>query len=224
MAKWGAMIEDFDNWKVEVGDTYITLEGELSSSGMRRIFSILEVPTTKFSSLANQTSSSQPPTEEPSQSLMAQCSLTYYKTVDTMIQDLRKDLSTSFQDGHAVWMERFGRKIDRLPILNVDEELLTFGSNVAESFRNMALARRGAGLETGVRNASVYTEYYSGGGGYNGGGGYYSNNQSESRVKTQIRLQENQKAQEVRFTGWKQIEDTQAKVRKDMTQKYQVEF
>jgi hypothetical protein len=147
--------------------------------------------------------------------------LTYYKTVDSLIQELRKDLSQSFQDGHAVWMERFARKIDRLPILNVDEELLTFGSNVAESFRDMALARRGAGLETGVRNASVYTEYYSGGG-Y--GNGYYSNNQSEARVKTQIRLQENQKAQEVRFTGWKQIEDSQAKIRKDMTQKYQVEF
>ena len=222
MNKWGAVIEDFDNWKVQVGDTYITLEGDLSTSGMRRIFSMLEVPTTKFSTLADQTSASQS-SSSPAQSEIAQSSMAYFKSVNTLVDDLREEMRKRFPEQQTLWLDRYARKIDRLPILNVDEQLLAFGAAVAESFRNMALARKSAAVSSGVRKSGVYTDYY-----YSGGGGDYAYGYGSTRtaasVKNEINRQEFARATEVRITGWKDIEDQLAAIRKDLTKKYNVEF
>ena len=56
-------------------------------------------------------------------------------------------------------MERYGRKVDALPILNVDDDLLAWGARIGETFRNMALAQRSSGIRTGVRKSSVYGNY-----------------------------------------------------------------
>ena len=37
-----------------------------------------------------------------------------------------------------LWFEKTARKIDGLPILNVDEELLAFGGSLSKTLRQMA--------------------------------------------------------------------------------------
>lgn len=223
--KRGAMIEDFEKWNVTVGDTYIKLEGNLSTNGMRRVFSILEMPSTKFSTLSTQIE--QMGTQGmPNDSMIAQSSLAYFKSVGTLIDDLQTDLRNN-RDNQAMWMDRYAKKVDRLPILNVDDQLLTFGTNVAESFRNMGLAKRGANISAGVRKAGVYTEYYYSGTNYAFPGDTYQaygSDRSQARVKNEIDRQEQSQALQVRFDGFKQIEDARSKLRIDMTKKYNMEF
>jgi hypothetical protein len=224
--KWGAAISDFENWQVTVGDTYIKLEGDLSTNGLRRIFSILEMPTTKFHTLSDQMNENTPQSQTASDSLVAQSSLAYYKSVNTLIEDLQSGIKGN-RDNRVAWMERYAKKIDRLPILNVDDILLTFGSNVAESFRDMAIASRGAGIQAGVRKSSVYSEYYYSGTNYAFPGDTYygyGSTRSEARVKNQIDREEQAKFQEMRFTTFKEIEDQSAKMRIEMTKKYMLQF
>jgi hypothetical protein len=136
--------------------------------------------------------------------------------VAALIADLRQSLSDN-RDNHALWMERYGRKIDALPILNVDEDLLNWGASVSETFRSMGIAERGAGVRQGVRKSQVYGDYsYS-------DDGYY-NYRPESSRKNEIKREEEAKATLMRFDSWKEIEDSQAEIRRTMTQRYGVEF
>jgi len=149
---------------------------------------------------------------------VAQASLTYFKSVSVLIDDLRKYLRTN-RDNHSVYSDRYARKIDRLPILNVDDDLLAWGSNVAETLRGVALAKRAAGTRAGVRNSSVYGSYS-----YN----YDSNNAYGTRSNTSVKIQNSAEEQSiatgVRYNSWKEIEDSTAAIRREMTKRYQIEF
>ncbi len=213
--KFGVYLDDLEKWKYELKGKSIILKGSLSNDGMRRVFSILEIPTTKFSELKDEDVSPGSPEQ------VAKVSLAYFKSVTVLIDDLRKYLKTN-RDNHIVYMERYARKIDRLPILNVDEDLLNYGSQVAETLRSIALAKRGAGARTGVRNSQVngMRNYTYSNNNYN----YSYGSRSTANTKIQNRTEEQAKATGVRFTSWKEIEDATAAIRREMTKRYQVEF
>lgn len=214
--RYGASLSDLETWRAQVEGTAIVMRGALTTAGMRRLASLLEVPSTKFSTLKNEDISPGSPTA------LARASLTYYKSVTTLIDDLRETLDDT-RDNHAVWMERYGQKIDRLPILNVDEDLLAYGAKVAETFRVMALAKRASGIRSGVRKSRIYGNYqYTGYGSQYGG--YAYGVRKSSHVRSQIGREEAAKASKVRFTSWKEIEGATAAIRRDMTKRYQIEF
>uniref|UniRef100_UPI002619FD9B hypothetical protein n=1 Tax=uncultured Gimesia sp. TaxID=1678688 RepID=UPI002619FD9B len=213
LGKFGAYVDDLEKWKSELQGKSIILNGPLSNDGMRRVFSILEIPTTKFSELKDKDLSPGSP------EVVAKASLTYFKSVTVLTDDLRKYLKSN-KDNHSVYNERYARKIDRLPILNVDEDLLNYGSQVAETLRSISLAKRGAGTRSGVRNSSLYGNYnYN----YDSNNNYYSS-RSNASVKIQNRTEEQARATGVRFTSWKEIEDATAAIRREMTKRYQIEF
>jgi hypothetical protein len=104
-------------------------------------------------------------------------------------------------------------------VLNVDEDLLNWGASVAETFREMGLAKRAAGVRSGVRKSSVYGNYtYT-----SDVNGYYWARSNEG-VKTQMDREEQARATAVRFQSWKEVEDSTASIRRQMTQKYRLEF
>jgi hypothetical protein len=210
LSRFDAHIPDLDKFGVTVEGTSVTLYGILSVDGLRRVASLLEAPTTKFSDLQDV----QP--AEPGTPDYAAASQAYYTSVAALINDLRQSISET-RDNHALWMERYGRKVDALPILNVDDELLNWGASIGETFRSMAVAERTSGVRQGVRKSQVYGDYnYS-------SDGYYSYRPESSR-KNEIKREEDARATLMRFDSWKGIEDSQAQIRRSMTQKYGVEF
>ncbi|REJ92766.1 MAG: hypothetical protein DWQ34_07980 [Planctomycetota bacterium] len=210
-----AHIPDLDSWSGVTQNKSIVLEGDLSTDGLRRVASLLEMPSTTFSDLKGV----EP--VEPDSPDYAQTSQRYYRSVAALIEDLRKTLDDT-RDNHALWMERYGRKVDELPILNVDPELLDWGATVSESFRSMGNVERKSGTRAGVRKSAVYGDYaYSG---YDGSGYYESTYQRASQRRNQIKRQEDAKSSEFRFDSWKELEDSQAAIRRSMTEKYGVEF
>lgn len=211
----GAKLPGIDQWTAKTEAQSIVLEGPLSTDALRRVFSLLELPSTKFSSLKNEIPDT-PTAATPD--AKATASQAYYKGVSVLIEDLRKTLGET-RDNHAVWMERYGRKVDAMPVLNVDEDLLAWGARVGETFRVMALAERSGGIKAGVRKSSIYGNYQYG---YDSYG--YTNLRSNQSVKGQIDTEERAQAKAVRYNNWKEIEDATAAIRKEMTKRYQVEF
>lgn len=210
-----ARIPDVDSWSGVTQNKSIVLEGDLSTDGLRRVASLLEMPSTTFSDLKDVE-----PVESDSADY-ARTSQRYYRSVAALIEDLRKTLDDT-RDNHALWMERYGRKVDELPILNVDPDLLDWGATVSESFRSMGNVERKSGTRAGVRKSAVYGDYaYSG---YNGSGYYNQTYQRASQRRNQIKRQEDAKSSEFRFDSWKQLEDSQAAIRRQMTERYGVEF
>ncbi len=191
------------------------LKGDLSDEGLRRILSIVEVPTTKFSSLKDV--KPQPDQKD----VVLESSRKYYTGISTMLDDLRGDVKKN-RDNHSIYMERYARRIDRLPILNVDDELLAWGGSVAETLRGASLTSRSAYMSGGVRKASTYGAY----GAYDysyGGSGYYGG-QTTAGALNQATVEAGAVARSAQFGSWKEIEDSQAAIRKSMTKKYSVEF
>ena len=202
-------LDELEQWSVSVEGNSLVLKGRFTPEGLRRVGSLLQLPTTKFSDLDDD-QPADPGT--PDYTLRSQ---QYFRAVCALIDDLNKTLKQN-RDNHAVWMERYGQKVDALPILNVDEELLAWGASVGETFRVMGLAQRSSGIRQGVRKSAVY-------GNYNYDNGYYGT-RPVANEKIEIRRQEDAQASQVRFESWKELEDSRSAIRRTMTQKYGVEF
>jgi len=111
------------------------------------------------------------------------------------------------------------QEIDRLPVLNVDEELLAFGAGVSSSLRNMRNLSTNAGLDFQYRKAEIQG---SGGYGY-GYGGFYGRG-SVAGSTTSTYRQETVVLQSNELAVLTMLEEKTAEIRKKMTLKYRVEF
>ncbi|MEM9353863.1 MAG: hypothetical protein AAGA92_12685 [Planctomycetota bacterium] len=224
----GAEIEGIAGWDLELKDRAILMQGPLSEDDQRRVFSVIEIPSTKFSTLKDKAESE----EEATESEVREASLTYYKSIDVLLKDLRRSLRGN--KAAAAVQERYARKIDRMPILHVDPELLDFGTMVAQSLRGIALAKRQGGIDYGVGTAgmgnrtgttgssgyygSAYQRYFNSGA-YN-----YQAARESAAARSSMRASAMAGSKKARVEGFKMIEDAQGELRRRMTEKYQVEF
>ena len=150
----GMHTEDLESWKLEIKGKTILMQGKLSQDGMRRVFSVVELPSAKFSLLKDEGDAPQ----EVNESLIRESSLTYFRSTEVLLKDLKRELRGN--KASAAIMERYAGRIDRMPILHVDNDLLDYGSNLSETLRSIALSKRQGGVQVGVGTAGM------GGGGY----------------------------------------------------------
>lgn len=212
----GAASEEFTEWKWSVEANRILGTGPVSPGGGRQLLSILDPP-----SITHALSQS---TEEQAKDKMAKTSQKYCKSVRVLLDDLQKTLKKT-KDNHALWFERYGRKIDDLPKLNVDPELLDFSARVSSSLRYQGQYQRMSNIRAGTRIEQSGVNYNNGYG-YVGPYGEYNWGSADGGAQTTntIRAEQNEAAKGVRFSEWKQIEDGLAVLRRKMTEKYQLEF
>lgn len=227
----GADIPGVDAWTFRVEHESIIAEGELPLPGLRRILSMVEIPTTKFSSLKDENTETEGSAEE-----IASKSLAYYQSATKLIEDLERHSKSSSGDNY--WFDRYAKKIERLPILHVDADLLNFGQKTAETLRVMSGARKSANLSAGVSQANIgassgdgYSGSYRSGygryGNYYRGSGYAS---SSSRASAQQRSQNaaNKRFQRTatskKIEGFRLINDASYELRRKMTERYDIEF
>jgi len=177
--------------------------------------------------------------------LVIAASQTYFKSITSLLDDLRiKRSSSEFVTWGQVgaWFEKYARKIDGLPILNVDAELLDYGAYVGNSLRDAENAMKGIGVRSGYRKTELPTQYtYNvqagvvgrtgyGPYGYGSGAAYgyrwtaqedlSAEAQAQARVRTQEKIKGNVEANHIA----QGIAESTAEVRRRMTEKYQVEF
>ena len=234
----GAMIQEFKDWKVQVGGKQILLRGQLFKSGVQRICSVLDSPAD-----LRPVETPNPKAGQTNESLVARTTLQYWKMLNQLLDDIvdkRKKTRTQTAGLVAMWYKQYAAKIDAMPILNVDPEMLQFGSQVAAALRQAQGSMQGVGVEqaSGMANmqgANVDDYAYAGGGGERYGfygGGYAYRYQSNPRAS--LRADGAQIAQiktNARIRGYGAANQTMqgvtvamADMRKKMTLKYQIEF
>ncbi len=244
LQRQGAMIDDIHDWQPAISGNTFLLKGNLSTDGARRVMSVLELPPTL--SHAMQDASSPGADQEGNAKLIA--TQQYWKSVTSMLDDLRekpkRDHVQTFGQA-AMWYDRYALKIDRLPIMDVDDELLDFGGTVSASLRNAESFMKGVGMRTSMRTASNNPS--SGGyanssyGGYRANNGYWGVNfgptgvtagvsamnatlQEKGRTDAIIRGQERTSGAANVQQIWQQIDQATAEMRRKLTNKYSANF
>lgn len=236
----GMMIDELNDWKVESNGKTIRLIGTLEESGLRRIMSLIPVPPPIQH--ARQTAA-QVPDEQAQKNLVVAASQNYFKSVDSLIQDLRRSRRGSSTRGQtAVFFDRYADRIDRLPSVNVDPYLVDFGQYVSGSLRN-ASGKVRTGLVSGTIAAQnvptaydfstwwtpigvVGPSYWGGGGGVYGWGGWEAtpNVQATQNAQTRARFQAQVSGSMGANEIMAQIDKALGDTRRQMTQKFGVQF
>lgn len=230
MSDRGGAINDVYSWTAKAKMNEISLAGKLSKTGLRRLLSVIDSPA------ADVGDAEVSPGEE--QAIMAKASLKHYRAVASIFDNLKSDMKDIRTiSSTAVWFDRYAKRIERMPVLNVDEQLLQYSAFVANQFRQASLAVKNMGIQSGVRQAQIissggdgynadYGYRYGAYGAYNGGGDVYGMGEvkavgAERRV---VRAEEKSIAatdvQQIR----QQIIAATADIRRKMSQKYQMEF
>jgi len=181
------------------------------------MISILDPPA-----VAHAISAAQAPAPPTAEERVAHTSLKFCKSLRTLLDDTRKSMSQT-RDNRVLILERYARKIDDLPKLYVDDELIHYAENVSNSFRYQGQTMRNANISSGTRKLEAGVNYTSSSVYIGPYGGFQFTTANPQGAAT-IESQEKAGASAVRFAEWKQIEDGLVAVRTDMTKKYEMEF
>jgi hypothetical protein len=247
----GMRIEDLESWKPEVKGMTVSLSGELTSGGLRKLLSVVEAPAAAEDTDKNAAEAeSDPKSASPGDvaANQAKATLRYFQSVTKFLGDLKndmRDLKTMGQS--AVWCDKYARKIEKLPLLGVDPEMLDYGKFVATSLRGGALDTRNTTIDTAAAQTQVagagsgaYNPGYYGGYGYGrgayGGGWYGGGNVFGARaaagaavreqghekviIRTQARGDIASNLQSIKTD----LAQVTLDVRRKMTERYHIEF
>ncbi len=127
----GAGIDGTDDWEVRVMPRTATLSGYLSDSVRRRLATIIELRPP-----------SQSPLEEPGAGKgldMGEATRQQYRFVTILLRDLKVQAKEPgrFQALNA-WLDNYARRIEELPVENIDGEFLKYRFDVVARIRRMA--------------------------------------------------------------------------------------
>jgi hypothetical protein len=233
----GALVNDFQSWTVQVKGSEIALAGKLSSSGLRRLLSVIDSPVSSDMAAATPGVS---PGDLPE--TRAKKSREYFHTVVGMADDLKDDMKTAKNLASTqLFFDKYAKRIERMPILGVDEELLTYSAFVANALRQATGSVKRMGIQSGVREAQITGgDVYAGDYGYEGYryGAYgpyavqgaYGGYNPVAEIKAVGAQRRVVRAEEKAAMGTDVQQLRQAiitattDIRRKMTQKYQVEF
>ncbi|MCY2965029.1 MAG: hypothetical protein NT069_15580 [Planctomycetota bacterium] len=212
LASKGLSIDEMDSWKPAVTGKTVSLSGELGDSGLMRLSSLLELP-------ADLIDDPEKSTEADNPKLYA--TQAHYKAVQKLTDDLFGKKWQTFGQ-YAQWAEQYAKKIDRLPLLNVDEEMQQYSARVADTLRDGAVAMKGVGIRTAGRQAQVWN---NGGVNYD----YYGNrsygvSNAGDQERRGIRGSEEAQGATDAVSMKQIIEQSTADIRKKMVKKFNVEF
>ncbi len=228
----GVMIDDLNQWTPQVSGTEASLSGTFTKNGLRRVTTLISSPAPSMETKEREAS--------PSDSKnMGKATLARFQAVTGLFDDLKQDWRDMKSLAHgAVYFDKYARKIEQMPILNVDPEMLDYSQFVAEQMRAASGAVRTMGVRGGVResqvtapDAGVYSSGYGYGGyrygAYGSYGGYYSPREQARDIGAERRrIQAQEKG--VMAGNVSNVRDeviaATNDIRRKMTQKYQMEF
>ncbi len=149
LADSGAQFDDLDQWKCKVGGSEISLSGTLTRDGLRRLVSLVDSPVPAHAA-------GEPVSPSEAKPDKVATSLEYFQTIESLFRGLRRDWKNrkTLASG-SLYLDRYARKIEKLPMLSVDSDLLDYGQYVAGQLRVASKAVRTMGIRGGARQAQV---------------------------------------------------------------------
>jgi hypothetical protein len=228
MEGMGAAVDEVQDWKPRVEDNTIMLQGTLTERAARLLLSPADTRATKYATAEIATMPT-PSGADPN----AAPSFTYFRSVNSLLDDLRADRDKTLAK-RGYWYQQYAAKIDALPILNVDPQLVDFGAKLSQTLRLMANVASTTKTANSIIQANTmdqpvnvprgYAYGYNGWGSYGWAyGSQLSNVDNYHQVGNMCAAnQATEKA--FREQTWKNIDDEAFTVRRKMTQKYKMEF
>ncbi len=207
----GVMINDFLDWEVSTENNRVVFSGPLTSTGLRKVSSLINQP------IRAQFSNS-PAGQQAQAPSIGKSTRQYFDTVDLYFRELDEFLHGPRHTNaraYARWFDKYANKIDGLPVRNVDPEMVEFGANISEGFREISqelfssdatVAGRLA-TERGYNNNYYYSDYYY---------GYRTN----SSIRKNIKSQEYAKAADSAKGMLENLRNQVANIRKTMSARY----
>lgn len=218
----GASLEEFASAKIEFADKSLLIKTKLSDASLRQILSLIATPTSSVSQGMAKV--------DPKATAELTATLRYYRAVNQVIDDMGryKNKKQTDYNNAALWYDSFATKIDKLSIAGVDDEMVTFGSSVANKMRALASSLRGLKIQldaydsymsvvaVGAPPASRSTYRY----------GSFSSPAMESNVGTLKTKQADLVAKTApdREKVWTVIEQDRSTIRRKMAEKYKIDF
>jgi hypothetical protein len=220
LSRHGAYIDEFEQWKATMQGPTFSMRGNLGQSGLMRLSSVIELPSLPLDDTDRDT----PKVDAGSPKLYA--SQNHFKSVQALLTDVRQrrgiDVKTLGQ--LAMWIDNYARKIDRLPLVNVDPDMQDYSAEIAGLLRKMSAGYKGAGIRGGAREAQYYSTGHSGYAGY-GYSAYspYGNRYIQGEQR-RVRAEERAQAANTAVELWQAIDGATSEIRQEMTKRYGVEF
>jgi hypothetical protein len=245
LANSGAMLDEFNQWTAETKGASISLHGELSATGLRRLLSLLTLNAAEVENTdANAPPAPTPPSAAPAKApkdpadLTKQASQRYFRGVSQYVEDIQRINRAGSLQQAAMWLENYARRIDALSTRNVDPELVKYGGYVAQTLRNVVdqaygVAEKAAQASAGPSPSSYRIGYLPTSRTINWGGyrmreyapfGYadfdaQADNEARQRTQDEI-YQSVQQAQQ----ALAQLVADHEQVRQKLTERYGVQF
>ena len=224
----GTSIEEFYDWEVEVAPQRFRISGELTDSGLKRILSFLEIDTSGVDAPAEGNDGESSPGE-----VDAYASQQYFQAIEEHLRDLKRERGAKSYYTIGKWFEKYANRIDRLPTLQVDPDLVDYGFNTVNQLRDCVEAIKGVGIRSGARSSTVTSGVYSTTGNARRTLALFEASPYQSQqdamkgveatrraIRTQERAQGSTSVREI----MRQVSEETSRVRREMTQKYQIEF
>jgi hypothetical protein len=219
----GLWLSDFDSWKADVRGKTIYFSGKMTEAGLRQAMTILLSVEQSMHSIAETT-----PTDTP-----ASISKRYFNGVTNLVDDLRRQMrSLRSTREFAYWYEHTARKIDQLPSVGVDPDLLNFGGTMSDKFRAMGASCRGQSIDvnnlvsyrrsgTTVSGSAGVGAAWGYGFGYATGGVWFNNNYADVAQQMSDTVAQ---ASRDRVRIWESIDQYTGEIRRTLSQRFGVEF
>jgi hypothetical protein len=209
LANRGLSFDEAEEWQATVDKKQLTFGGKIGESGLMRLSSLIELPSSLIDDQEAETDAANP-------ALYA--TQAHYKSVQALLDDLFGKKKQSFGQ-YAQWAEQYAKKIDRLPLVNVDKEMQEYSARVSELLRDGAVAFKGVGIRSAGRQSQVWT---SSGVSY----GYYGyrNYDISGQQKRAIRGEERSRGATDAAQMKQMIDEESAAIRKVMAERYKVNF
>jgi hypothetical protein len=216
----GMRLDDLKAWSFSVQGTQVRAEGKFSVAAVRQLLSLVQSPVPAATGAPKAPPDGKAPTSDP-----AVASQRYYKAICTMLDGLH---GTASVGDTSAWVRNTTRRIDSLPILNVDPALVEWGGLVNAKLKQAGATLGVAQTQINSRVAGVMNPDY--GGSYYDNNGYYVSNYNSAaadnanRQRRQAGLEQRAQAQTQAMTIVNSIAETRPQIRAAMTAKYKVEF
>lgn len=200
-------------WKVNVEENVLSLQGPITQSTLSGLLGIFSMQS-QAERVANHATA-----DETSKEKQVAYQSKYYFSEVTAIIERTRDHKSQTTGAMANWNDKRARQIDELATLNIDPEMVQYGSDVAELLRGNALTVRQGNIDAGKVKANQALDS----GYYDGGYGYYNANSIMDYQRVTDSMARGNAAGSYRET-LKIIDQLTAETRRNMTEKFQIQF
>jgi hypothetical protein len=224
----GMRIDDIDDWTFIATGKQVGMEGKLSAAALRQLLGIVQSPIP--AAVAQAPGGGGGAGKAPASP--AEASQRYFKVICGNLDNARAGASASET---ATWARTTSKRIDQLPILNVDPALVEWGTAVSTKLKiaggTMAVGQTQINSRVAGISDPTFGSYS-----YNSSGDYYSSDHGSDdgaqraaydnakRQRRQAALEQRAQSQQQALQIISELAGTRTAIRAAMVEKYKVEF